>query len=668
MSTLRGPIAPYPRSKAIDRSDARLPMAWECFPEAAGRFALNGPWIDPVSAQASDLVRRVVGDASQPSMFVLSDAGPGALTRAMLDAAVGDRRVYVLGSLGFGTGQRDPGLRERASSFLLARRTSLPLLPAVVNFATRRAVLCGGAILTGAPQWIVELDEAQSAGLVRVALHWFWHHAVDEAWTEPKSQALTFGPPQDRPVDVVPPTDGPVRLLRRPVDSEVVPNDAVCVRGGSAGLPKRARRLVTLASGEGHAALANLVAAGSEVVSLGVQLPDMWVTPTEGVIEWPIAEFLLRVRLNPSQARPLHDALVQATPTAVFRREASLRTLSGAVWLPGAAGAKPCIEEEEINAGEVPCETLEEVSNKEPAQWPDAPALVRKAVFAWTNVPPSPPTKAVRSGLYQQWDEAEKSVALRVKSCGELLRSAGERSDLARSSLGRWFEGVLGLDRKRRELMAEHESLVPLKLAGRSVEAARGAVARLDALETAVQEYVRGVDSDIAKADEQQQREQWEKEQAEHRRRLGVIDASVAAAKERKAALEEEIKGGHGKEESESDWKARQRKLNDELKSVSSEIARLNGSRSEPEQALKRPFSLKLKQSNDAKGKSGKGFVPAPVRELPGHRLPAEALPAVGELLEAGSDRFLAVDVWEQLDPARAEAARLNARLVARKR
>ena len=55
MSTLRGPIAPYPRSKAIDRSDARLPMAWECFPEAAGRFALNGPWIDPVSAQASDL-------------------------------------------------------------------------------------------------------------------------------------------------------------------------------------------------------------------------------------------------------------------------------------------------------------------------------------------------------------------------------------------------------------------------------------------------------------------------------------------------------------------------------------------------------------------------------------------------------------------------------------
>ena len=140
MSTLRGPIAPYPRSKAIDRSDARLPMAWECFPEAAGRFALNGPWIDPVSAQASDLVRRVVGDASQPSMFLLSDAAPGALTRAMLDAAVGDRRVYVLGSLGFGTGQRDPGLRDRASSFLLARRTSLPLLPAVVKLSWVAAV------------------------------------------------------------------------------------------------------------------------------------------------------------------------------------------------------------------------------------------------------------------------------------------------------------------------------------------------------------------------------------------------------------------------------------------------------------------------------------------------------------------------------------------------
>lgn len=668
MSTLRGPIVPYPRSKTIDRSDVRLPVAWECFDDSTPNLALNGPWLDTAGAQVGDLVRRVAGVASQPSLFVLSDSAPSELARAMLDAAAGDRRVYVLGPTGFGTGQRDPGLRDRASAFVLVRRTSLPLLSAVVNCFTRRAVLCIGALSHEAPQWAIELDESQSAGFVRVALHWFWHHAADEAWTEPKSPALTFQPPQDRPVDVVPPTDGSVRLLRRPVDSEAVPGDAVCVRSGIIGIPKRVRRLVTQPSGDEQEALAELAAAGSDVVSLGQVLPDMWVTPTDGVIEWPIADFMLRLRLNPSQAHPLHDALLQAKPAAVLRRDASLRALSGSVWLPGASGAKPCIDEEEIVVGEVPCESLEGVSNKEPAKWPEAPPLVRKAVFTWTNMPAIPPAKAIRSGLYQQWEEADKSLSSRVKACGEFLRSAGERSDQARSTLGRWFEGVLGLDRKRRELMAECESLTAAKLAGGSVDAARGFVARLEALEAGVQEYTRGVDSDIAKADEQQQREQWEKEQTDHKAQLDELDAKIAAAKQQKSFLDEESTNGQRKEESDSDWKARQRKLNDDLKTVANEIARLNGSRSQHEQALKRPFSPKSRHGNEAKRTGGKGFVPAPAKGTVGLRVPSEALPSVGELLDAGTDRYLAIETWEQLDAGRAEAARLKARLVARKR
>lgn len=668
MSTLCGPIVPYPRSKAIDRSDVRLPVAWECLASNTPNLVLNGPWLDPAGAQVGDLVRRVIGDASQPSLFVLSDSAPVALARSMLDAAAGDRRVYVLGPTGFGTGQRDPDLRDRASAFVLARRTSLPLLSAVANCVTRRAVLCIGALATGAPQWTIELDESQSAGFVRVALHWFWHHATDEAWTEPKSQALTFQPPQDRPVDVVPPTDGPMRLLRRPVEPEVVPGDGVCVRNGIAGLPKRVRRLITPPSGDGQEVLAELAAAGSDVLSLGQVLPDLWVTPKGGVIEWPVADFMLRLSLNSVQARPLHDALLQAKPAAVLRREAPLRTVTGAVWLPNAAAVQPCIDEEEIKVGEVSCESLDEVSNKEPAKWPDAHPLVRKAVFTWTSVPATPPTKAIRSGLYQQWEEVDKALSSRVKTCGDLLGSAGVRSDQARSTLGRWFEGVLGLDRKRRELMTECESLAAVKLVGGSVDAARGFVARLETLEAGVQEYARGVDSDIAKADEQQQREQWEKDQAEHKKSLNEIDAKITAAKQRKTSIDEEIKEGQRKGESESDWKARQRKLKDDLKSANGEIARLNGSRSEHEQALKRPFSPKLRQGNDAKGKGGKGFVPAPPKGSATPRIPAEALPSLGELLEAGSDRFLAIDTWEQHDPGRAESARLKARLVARKR
>jgi chromosome segregation ATPase len=274
----------------------------------------------------------------------------------------------------------------------------------------------------------------------------------------------------------------------------------------------------------------------------------------------------------------------------------------------------------------------------------------------------------VRSGLYQQWDEADKSLSARIKTCGELLKSAGERSDEARTTLGRWFEGVLGLDRKRRDLVAECESLAAVKLAGRSVDAARGFVARLVTLEAGVQEYAGGVDSDIAKADKQQQREQWDKEQAEHRAQLDEIDAKIAAAKHQKLVLDEEIKSGQRKEESDSDWKARQRRLNDDLKTVASDIARLNVSRSQHEQALKRPFSPKSRHGNDAKKTSSKGFVPAPAKASARLRVPAEALPSVGELFETETERYLAIDTWEQYDLGRAEAARLKARLVARRR
>lgn len=239
MTTLHGPILPYSRRKTVDRSDVRIPVAWECFDQAAGGLALDEPWLDPASEEFSETIRRVVGDASQPSMFVLPETAPSSLTRAMLEATKGDRRVYVLGPLGFGAGQRDPGLRDRASGFVLVRRTSLPLLSAVVNCTTHRVVLCVGAHAREAPQWALELDERQSAGFVRVALHWFWHHAVDEAWTEPKSPTLTFQPPQDRPVDIVPPADGPVRLLRRPVEPEAVRGDAVCVRSGNTDFPKK---------------------------------------------------------------------------------------------------------------------------------------------------------------------------------------------------------------------------------------------------------------------------------------------------------------------------------------------------------------------------------------------------------------------------------------------
>lgn len=81
------------------------------------------------------------------------------------------------------------------------------------------------------------------------------------------------------------------------------------------------------------------------------------------------------------------------------------------------------------------------------------------------------------------------------------------------------------------------------------------------------------------------------------------------------------------------------------------------------------------KKCETARTEAGRPFVflapapkkaPAGVPDLPpSPDVPPEALPSTGTLLEHGTRRYLQIKTWEQLDPARSEAKRLNAKLVA---
>ncbi|HLL53629.1 MAG TPA: hypothetical protein VK447_08795, partial [Myxococcaceae bacterium] len=72
---------------------------------------------------------------------------------------------------------------------------------------------------------------------------------------------------------------------------------------------------------------------------------------------------------------------------------------------------------------------------------------------------------------------------------------------------------------------------------------------------------------------------------------------------------------------------------------------------------LDAPFELKPTPANR------QGRKPAPPPRTP--EVPDEPLPAVGELLEHGGQRYLAVKTWEQAALAASDAGRLGATVVA---
>lgn len=729
MSLLTGPIRACPRSEKRDYADRVLPVAWEFNEGDSGRVQLAAPWIDaadttartafawalpdsgqggttatqhgvgeptawtcppsPVlvlpprftrgmSASMSTTKPRVgeggqpAADVKEPLLFILPRSAPAALVKTFLESLTGNRRVYVLADLGFGVGSRDPGLRDRSGAWALVRRTSLPLLPAVIGCTSRKVTLLVGPLGESARSWAVELDDAQREGFTRVAFHLFWHHAMDEAWTDPQSPALTFKEPEERPADFIPPAEGPVQWLRRPVDRVMPREGAVWLRNELAIVPPNVtpRRFVTRPSGDAphFDGIRQLAERGAEVVALAEPMPDLWVTSETGVIEWTLDHYVLRLTLNLPQARPLFEALVKARPQAILRRNLKLKEVAGKVWIPGSAGPAPCVPCVQLPAGDVECETLDAVMTAEPRMWPEVPTLARQVEFSWKNLPPIPPAKAARSPLYQQWEELRSTVQSRLDTCRKTLARVAQQSDEAKSNFGSFFAGVLGFDRRRQELSAEIEKLRSTRVDGTAMEPAKALLETLYQVESGVSEYQRGVEADVSVADHKSQQARWEKEKEENQKRLAATQLELNVALQKKSALDAELAAGQRPDEEQRDWQARQNKLKDDLKELEAKKKKLEARCRDLQHQIDRPFQYKASGQRSTGRGTGKGFVPEPPATSSSIQLPPETLPRVGELVEDNKQRFLVIDTWEQLESGRQEAQRLKARLVARQR
>jgi hypothetical protein len=666
MSTPTGPIVARDRTKLEDRNSTIIPVAWERSGSGSGPLVIGSPFTPAGDSAAVDMARRMLADRGSPVLCVLGSSPPDTLSRLMLEASDVERRVYVLAAPGFGEGQRDSGLRDRLKAQVLVRRTAVPTIPALLDCKRQRAVIWLGSLVHGAPRWVVELDEEQSSDMFRVTLHWFWHHASDEAWTDPSASGLRFQAAQERPFDVPPPRDGAVQLLRRPQNAMPVPAGAICVCGSDSTLAKGSSRAFVRPSGQGLEALAGISAAGCHVFGAIDELPSLWVTETSGMVEWSCGEHLLRLRLTTSQAKSLHDGLSRVQTDARLRCNAALGSMKGKIWLAEAQAEQSPQDQAILDAGQLSCKAIEDVLTVEPADFPIAPPLARSVEYRWICQPPMLPPKASKSSLYRQWEEASHLFESRLQQIGRQLEEAKSDVDQARSRLAKFFAGALGFDRARDTLLAEHRALAQVKLSSIGTDLAIEAVDRIRDLQQRVSEHLQGIERDITHADVERQREEWQRTRDEHASELRSIEAQIGLVRDELGQHEAALKQGKRDGESDADWSARTRKLNDDFRASRATFSKLNGSRSGHVQFVEKPFEPKRKSSPDTKERSSRGFVPGP--SLARIQIPVESLPTVGELYEAASERFLMVESWEQLPAARQEAARLKGKMVAPRR
>lgn len=662
MSTPQGPVRSIGHSRRVDRGDATVSVAWERTDAKCPPLTLSDPFKEADTRAANDLCRRVLGPTDSAALFVLGLRPPPSLIQLLLETADQGRRVYVLAPPGFGQGQNDPGLGDRPRAKVLVRRSALPPISVVLSCSEPQAALYFGANEPNARRWVLALDEDQSRGLFATSLHWFWHHAADEGWTEPGGRTLEFRSPQERPFDAAPPQGGSVRLLRRPADHVPMPANAVCVSTGAMPVPHTASRVLVVPSGSGLEPLAVLGSRGAEVLGLPEPLPDLWAVDSSGSVAWNCGEFQLRVALNAAQARAVSTAILAARSTVRLVLNASLRGLAGRVWLPGANAEESLVDEVELPCGDIACGTVEEVTSREPQSWPTAPLLARSVVYSWKCHPPLAPAGAAASKLYQRWKDAQEAFQSRVEALADRLATAKHHSDEAKSRLTKWMGTALGFDRRWQELTTACEKLRACDLNSMALTTARETLAELERVEAHIAEHLKGLSVDIAEAEEREQRAAWEQEREHHERLLVELDRQIDQNKQRQQELESELKVGKRQAESDADWSARQRKLKDDVEACKRAGARWGGERSSHKQFVERGFVPQRKVGPLPVDRPKKGFVPTPGPAKV--QLPDEVLPRVGQLLERGSDRCLVITRWEDLPVANAEATRLKARVV----
>jgi hypothetical protein len=677
-----GAIAPWLRSMTVPRGDVRLPVCWVRAPWARAEAGARRDVLSPLELSPFLPLQANVRNASLDGdslAFILGPKPPPDAIEAMLFAADRGARVYVLAGPGFGEGQRDVGLRERAQARVLVRTLSGLPVSAILSGRGVRAGVWLGRAPDEAPSFWLPLSAAQGEALFQTFLHLFWHEAQEEAWTG--SGPLVFQKVPPRPFDVpLPGPRAPVRLEdpKAPALSGV-PGDA-CYLPLSATLPDSASRpavLFTPARAAGQDALAALARAGTRVVWQDLGLPAFRVGAAAGAMECASASLRLRISLEPEQAAALHRLAVHAAQHAAFQLGAgiALSEIQGDAWLPGRPSPEPLITSVDCPTKPVDAIELRAVTTTDTTSRPEPPPLALAVVYRWKVLPPRVPSGVKPADLVDAWNKLDADVEKQIGAARARLVDLEAKE----GALGRKFTALagalLGFGRTRAELRRTVDELSGAPPSRLGPEGARGLLRRLVDAEAGVARLAGEVIEEGRKASEAAERDQqqraWEEEKQRARQALAACRAELTQAEQRRDEAYQELatltEGGDAV--AQKDRKARRSKLEDDAARLSTRIREVEARIEGHEKALAAAFVFRASSAPGAGSApariDGPRFVPGPPPRPPEQAVPGDALPEVGQLVQREGIRYLIITQWEELDRGEACAQRLSARLVA---
>lgn len=666
MSSMSGPINSVsrrlePPDPRCDRSGERLHISWERVAKSHTQsISEASPPLSKIGGPAEqEWLSRCASKPSQ--LFVLGDHAPAPVLKAMCDAADRGARVYVLAKPGFGEGQQDHGLRDRPKAKVLIRRlANLPFTAALGSDGDIAAIwLRDSASSQG---WCLSLNTEQASSLRALVLHWWWHEAADEGWTEAGQKGpLGFRPPRDRAFDAPAPRSGSVKLAHaaEPLEGTLA---CVCPDGDP---PASCRRLLTPPRGATLQSLESLATAGCEILWAAVGLPRTSLSPAGGLMEWQVGSRRVILSLDGAQRRSL-ESLLSTTPAEWrLRLDAKLGDLSGEILLPDATTAVACVERHPVPCGSMQCEQIADVLTCQPSALPSPTPSARTVVYTWTAVPPKLPAGNRKSPLYDQWSQIDRVFADRVSGLQLELDQSHNKSKGFKERLTSFAAQAMGFQTGWERLDNELAELKMARPSSLIASEASSLVDRLADLTRRIDEFADGVERDGLKAEESEQRTEWEHETRRRQKELADIQQQRKDTIEKQQSAQAALDAGEKTAAEDPNWKAKRAGLKDEIEALRKAVAAFAGKGGEHSAWLEKEREFRCRPQSTSSSPRDKSRKFAPSRPADARLVvPAETLPTVGVLYDAGGVRYLAIKLWEDVQSGEQESRRLDAKLV----
>ncbi|MFA4985584.1 MAG: hypothetical protein WC712_03275 [Candidatus Brocadiia bacterium] len=683
--TLSGNIQAVVCTQRVDRRSERLASCWLSNGEGSAELDIKS-----LNAAVSTGILQAVrmeekaGDpamlGANATLLVLGAAVPPALLETMFWAADAGKRVYVLASPGFGQGDEKAQIDQRRDARILIRRLPNPL-PFSAWVANRGKHSC--AWLGNAPRrdwnWRLSLTEQQGADLFRLALHLFWHDALDEAWTG--DGPLRFREAAERPFDVLPPRPAATVLLLDSVSTSPLPSGEIW-HDPQSSLPRSApwpKIVLVPPSGQGQQTLIPLVRNGTTVFWHELQLPRFSLHSSGGMVEWQGERWRVRLCMSAQQSSAFAKVVAHADAAPLWRFAANIElgAIRDSVLLPDSVAAAALQASAKIPCDDTRAESLHAMESSPPLSFPTPPPLASSVVYTWTVRPPYPPEKAGEDGLVAQWKEIDEKYKGRVEKASTRIARLEQEEGVLSHAFSSLTSALLGLGSERNRIAAQLAGLSKQSPACLGPGATISLLQEMAACEAAVSKLEEGLNEERRSAEEaddrRKQEEAWQNRKKDGEKAMSARHKDLTNAQERLSEVESELgdlsklPSPPGKRER-KDLEARKRKLRDEQKALDSRISRIEQETQGFEAMVESKFEYRPSKRAEVvttkTPKKGAAFVPTSP-SMAADRLPPEALPKLGRLLNHQGTRYLAISRWDELDQAELEAKRLNARLVA---